>query len=944
MAQHATTGSIAGSVADSTGAAVPGAIVTVTAQQGAKVVVTDQEGRFRAPYLTPGRYDVQVSLDGFQTVVRHNVDVRLAQRVNLHFTLSAGTFTGSLEVTGTSPVIDLSSAAVGLGLDSEFLSQVPVGRRLSETLYLTPGVTSSGGAGPENPSISGASGLENQYVVDGVNITDPRYGALGVFSSAYGSLGNGVTYDFVEEVQVRTAGAEAEFEQSTGGVVNVITKSGSNEHHGSVFAYASPESLEGNREFITLENGAVNTTGEQRSELGFTLGGPLLQDRIFYFIAANYQRLETSFIAPEGFPLYELGSVERRRETLSYAAKATFSLSNSHRIEASLFGDPSDSDDGPQGEDPMRSDDTGAFSALEYGGHNQMVGYQGILSTSWLIEASAARAESYFTERPVVDEWTVQDRTTIPTTTTGGKGRFERDNEGETLQFRAKSTHLLGNHEIRYGASIEDMDYTSFRDYTGPPITLSNGERTVSGVQVTVLSDPVYDRIYRVTRGNMYRDRTSSNEHLGLFAQDRIDIGGRLTISAGLRYEQQRIEGNSGGFTFDDNWAPRVAVIYDPKGRGNMKLFGSYGTFFARIPNNIALALFRGGGRLLRADYFDAGLTDPVPEGVEALGTTQHLVLAGENAAGVDPGAGVTYIHEAAVGFEFEALSDLSLGIRYTYRDMPRVLEDISNAAMVLYFSGDVEGLEYYVTNPERGYPATIDDVGAFEDPVHRYDSVELTANKRFADRWTMLASYRWSQLDGTYEGFYRNDTGRSSPAMTGLFDFPTNDPSYTAIGVPVYGFSGDIRHLGDPGPLPNDRTHQLKVHGAYTFDIGVNLGAGLFVSSGRPLTPMAANPVYDRPGDIPEAPRGSGIETEDGFKDRTPTVYSLDLHADYALPVGPGRLAFIVDVFNVFDENRVTDYDQNTEIGYLRSNPYFGRRTAYQNPREVRLAVRYEF
>ena len=113
-------------------------------------------------------------------------------------------------------------------------------RRLSDTLYLAPGVSSGGGTGRANPSVSGASGLDNQYLVDGVNITNPGYGALGSYSIVLGSLGNGVTFDFIQEVQVKTAGYEAQYGQATGGVVSVVTKSGSNSLRGTLFGYTQP--------------------------------------------------------------------------------------------------------------------------------------------------------------------------------------------------------------------------------------------------------------------------------------------------------------------------------------------------------------------------------------------------------------------------------------------------------------------------------------------------------------------------------------------------------------------------------------------------------------------------------------------------------------------------------------------------------------------------------
>jgi outer membrane receptor protein involved in Fe transport len=160
----------------------------------------------------------------------------------------------------------------------------------------------------------------------------------------------------------------------------------------------------------------------------------------------------------------------------------------------------------------------------------------------------------------------------------------------------------------------------------------------------------------------------------------------------------------------------------------------------------------------------------------------------------------------------------------------------------------------------------------------------------------------------------------------------------------PSYGFRGDIRHLAEGGLLPNDRPHQLRIYGSYLFDAGLGLGGAVRVSSGRPLTPMAANPVYSRAGEIPEAPRAGGLVTEDGFAERTPVSWSVDLHAEYSVALARNRLLLLVDVFNLFDHQGVVTYDQNTEVAFGVPNPDFGRRTSYQPPRRIRLGVRFEF
>ena len=163
MAQE-TTGAVTGRITDPQGLAVPGATVTLTGPQGAKTVVTDAEGRFSAPLLVPGTYIVKAELVGFKTVQQSNVLVRLGQSIEVNLKMDVGGVAETIEVNATSPIIDTRSTTVGAVLDSETLANIPIGRRFSDTLYIAPGVTSSGSAGRSNPSMAGGSGLDNAYV------------------------------------------------------------------------------------------------------------------------------------------------------------------------------------------------------------------------------------------------------------------------------------------------------------------------------------------------------------------------------------------------------------------------------------------------------------------------------------------------------------------------------------------------------------------------------------------------------------------------------------------------------------------------------------------------------------------------------------------------------------------------------------------------------------
>src|SRR5580765_1206192 len=252
-----TTGAVSGRVTDAQGLAVPGVTVTLTGPQGSKSAVTDADGRYSVPLLVPGTYTAKAELQGFKSVQQQNVIVRLGQSIEVQLKMEVGGIAETIEVTASSPTVDTRSTTVGAVLDSEMLKNVPVGRRFSDALYLAPGVTSSGSAGRSNPSMGGGSGLDNQYVVDGVNITNAGYGALGSYSIVFGSLGNGTPFDFVQQVQVKTGGYEAEFGQAIGGVVNVVTKSGTNNVRGSVFGYSRPSGAESDWKQYQSTNGTV---------------------------------------------------------------------------------------------------------------------------------------------------------------------------------------------------------------------------------------------------------------------------------------------------------------------------------------------------------------------------------------------------------------------------------------------------------------------------------------------------------------------------------------------------------------------------------------------------------------------------------------------------------------------------------------------------------------
>ena len=954
-----TTGAINGRVTDAQGLAVPGVGVTVTGAQGAKQATTDSEGRFSVPFLTPGRYDVRAELSGFKVVEQKGVTVALGQALDLPLKLEVGGVSETVQVVGTTDVVNVNTTTTGATITSDLLQRVPVGRDIGSTLYLAPGVSSSSTAGHANPSIAGGSGLDNQYVIDGVNVTNQGYGALGSYSIIFGSLGNATPFDFMQEIQVKTGGYEAEYGQATGGVVNVITKSGSNNVRGSGFGYWRPDQLESPWPQFQSTNGSVQTVASRQYDAGLEAGLPIVRDRLFFFGAIDPGQEVRTLHAPAGFPLESLGDVDRVRNTLTYSTKATWQPGGRHRIDVSLFGDPSKGDNGPQRTSSLLNEDTSSFSGIEYGGHNQTVRYNGVLGNAWLLEATFARALSRLSETPSVNNWRVIDTTVTPSAVTGGIGLYE-DNRSLNYQYALKSTNVFGGHQLRYGVEYDNVDYSQFNNRTGPTFVAPDGRTTATGAEVRVIADPTFGRIFRVSRANFNLGRATTQKYTSLFVQDSWHATDRLTVNPGLRYEQETLAGTLvDNFTLKNNWAPRIGVTYDVTGDARTKLFASYGRYYARIPNDLAARSLSADDGTSRADYFDANLTQPIPNGVLAGNVTQHFQTQGISADTIDPNAKLSYTNEYIVGVERELFPSTTFGVRYTYKNIGRVLEDVANAPMVAYDLGvpGLSSVEYILTNPSSStaiLPSAAFLGASFDDPVHKYQALELTLNRRFTTNWTMLSSYRWSRLRGNFEGFYRDDNGQSDPGITSLYDFPTNDPSYTAIGVPEFGYRGDIRFLGQTGILPLDRAHQVKLFGNYLFPVGLSFGAGLDLSSGAPLTPLAANPNYTNGGEIPEGPRGSGIQTIDGFRTRTPFQSLVSLQASYQFKLrGTRNFTVLADLFNLFNAQTVLMYDQWTQLTGPANNPDFGKPVTqvlggappqFQTPRQVRFGVRFFF
>src|SRR5438270_8022362 len=301
-AESSVRGNLSGVVVDNTGAVVPGAKITMNGPLGTRTVTSNPAGQFQFPLLTPGFYGLKVEKQGFKSADIKSVEVVTNKTSNVRIGMVPGEASTVVEVSANAITVDTTSTAVSSNLTDTFYSQVPVPRGVTGLFYAAPGVTGGGGTGAANPSISGGTGLENNYIADGVSITDGGFGGIGVYSRVYGSLSTGINLSFVKEVQVKTGGFEAQYGKSTGGIVQIVTKSGSNQYHGSLGAYIAPDSLEATRKEAD-DFGRFNLQGknfhEGNMDLDAELGGyvPHFKDHLFFFGSFNpqFNRTDTQF-------------------------------------------------------------------------------------------------------------------------------------------------------------------------------------------------------------------------------------------------------------------------------------------------------------------------------------------------------------------------------------------------------------------------------------------------------------------------------------------------------------------------------------------------------------------------------------------------------------------------------------------------------------------------
>lgn len=985
-----TTGGIQGQVTDPSGAAVVGAKVEISggALPRAIELTTDSTGSFQLPQVPVGSYVVTVSMAGFSTVKKTDTPVVIGKSTRIDFKLEVGKVTESVVVAADAVMVDTTSSASAVNVDKSFFDLIPKGRSFYDLINIAPGARNEGKSG--GYQVDGASGSENTYYLDGMEVTNVQTGVL--------SNQNKVPVEMVQQVQIKNGVMEAQYGGAMGGVINAVVRSGSNEWHGQGGFYFNNDSMAA-RPRPTLQINPEDQS-EPRTQVRyfqnkmddystwnpvFNIGGPILKNKLFYFGGFAPTRTITNrtvtFLSNK-----QTGNFSRKDMQHYVTNKVDFAPFSKLRMNVGWIWNPTyvkgllparDGTDSP----------TNPFKDLgEYSAGNILNGQVDYLATSKLI-LSFRGGYNYYNN---TNAYAIPNATAI---------YYSNDNRGSALNIptdlrapagwvvqavakndyniykrvnlNADASYLanwFGQHNIKAGwqtnrlsNSVRQLTYPNgyYRYYWGQTYACVTSQ--CSGRQ----SGPFGYYRYRVY--GTFGDASSDNQ--GIFFQDNWRVNKHLTLNLGLRTEREflpsfSIAGQTTAappieFGWSKKISPRIGGAFDPKGDGKMRIYASWGQFYDVMKYEMPRGSFGGD---IWWDYFYS-LDDPswvrtnqgVPSDPRKLqGKFFEAInwrIPSNDPANptVDKNLEPMKQRMLDIGYDYSISPTLVASVRYTNRRLVRTIEDVGTLGP--------DGEIYYIANPGQGIVANPKtwEAGIPTTPKAKrnYDAVEFRLDKRFAKNYQYAVSYTWSRSFGNYSGLASSDEdGRTSPNVNRYFDLPWL--GYTEKGVMA------------EGRLATDRPHTLKFFGGYTQKSllgNTTISPNIQLYSGTPLT-TEANVISTTPAYVYGR----------GDMGRTPVFYNFDMNLMHDFMPFKSResmkLRFEFTVFNLLNSSIVTNKSQallHPDYGQIQfahdadffkgfsttalmkaqgipTSPLYGLASGFQGPRSTRLQLTFFF
>ena len=905
--QNVTSASLTGSIQDAQGAVVNGAHVTAKNLDTNQQINTtsDHEGRYRFPYLRTGVYDLTIQAPGFATMTRE-LTLSVGQSIDLPVKLEVAGVAALVNIDSSVPMVGTVRTQITETIRPREINELPLnGRNYLDLALLIPGVspTNTGSnqrfaetsAVPgQGISIAGQRNLYNSFILDGVSANDDAADLTGSYYSE----------EVIDQFQVVTSGGIAEFGRASGGVVNILTRSGTNDFRGSVYGFFR------NQRFDARNPVAPTKDLLTQGQYGGTFSGPLRSDRTFFF--TNFEQTRRNYSAVITIGPNAVSTINNRLSAVNYPGSligtgvvpASFDTTNFFaRLDHKING---------------RNDLSGRYSLYHIGavnsrtsgGLNAVSRGSGIKNTDQTIQLSNVTTLSSRTLNEARFQYTnnrlyqpVND-TVGPAVNIGGVANFGT----ATFSPLGRAINLVeivdnistqrGNHSLKAGGGFlyNKVDIL-FPGAVQGVYNFNSLNNFLTGHYAT------FQQAFGVP------EQAQSNPNLGLFVQDEWRVRPNITINAGLRYDAQFLPDPIE--TDADNFSPRVGIVYAPGDRKTV-IRASYGLYYDRIPlRATSNALQRDGSKYIVAQLLPTQPDAPVFPNV--LTVQPSTLITKPNITRVDPHIESSYSQQANLQVERELPGNTVVSVGYLH---------LRARHLIVSRNVNVPTLPASAGDPNLGRPdPNWGNISRFESSgTSAYDGMVVSLNQR---------ATRWSSLRVSY-------TLSKTIDDSGNFFFSTPQDNFNLR---------DERGLSD-----NDQRHRLVISGSLEVPhhkkpsglqrilCGFQFGYIFTYASRLPFNVLLGN---DRNLDTNnnDRPIGVGRNTGRGFD-----FASLDLRLIRRFKLTErGDIQLLAEVFNVLNRSNL-GVPINTFGSGVTPRPNFGQPTQAFDPRQFQFGVRVSF
>lgn len=980
---QSSTGSIFG-----TAPVAAGETVLIQSDGGLnREVPVDANGRYSATSLPLGTYKVSLKKDG--AIVDSRSGVALVVGAGTQVTFAASTADSAKSLTAITvmanalPAIDVSQVDSRTVITADQLAKLPLQRSAEAIATLAPGVNQGSGyftstTGQTLNSFNGSSVAENAYYINGFNTSDPLHN-FGGLTLPYGA---------VDQEQVLTGGYGAAYGRSDGGVINQVGKRGTNEWQFGGQVLYQPSWAQSNPDNYYLTNGQLyRYRQDNNSQSTYTydayFGGPLIKDKLYIFGAVEGVQQQNGV---------NVGSTSNGTvKTYSYSdpkwyGKIDWNITDNNIIELTGASNKTEYNGNVYaynyGAGPSKGsygDYLGPDVATKNGADLWIAKYTGYITDSLTVDALYGKMTqtNYSNAGGGPDSRILSSEYQNPAYNGGipivgpqTSGSVSNpDAHDKSTNYRLDINYKIGSHSITAG--IDNLNVASYdigNIEPGPGYSWEYGQSdpnlpisTLPGAGVGAPGGNGYyvDKYIYTTGAAVVHVKQRAQ-----FIEDQWQVTDRLLLNLGLRNDQFT-NYNPDSVPYirlgRPNWAPRLGASWDVYGDSSLKVYGNAGRYYLDEPTNVAI---RGAaGSTYTRQYFTYTGIDPatgVPTGLTQIPQDVYPGVSANNEYGTPPdpktvtssNVKAEYQDEYIAGVDkaFELFGEKwTAGAKGTYRVLRNDLDDVCDyptfgavGASQGFDPVAAEGSGCYIMNPGRtadinvplatgGYGTMVVPWSALGMPslLRKYVALDTYLEHPFDGKWYGKLMYTWSHSYGNTEGSVRSDIGQEDVSQTEDWDNK---------GVMAYA----------NGDQANDRRHQIKAYGYYQITPEWLVGGNLQVLSGTPVVclgyfgPQQDDPYgygssyhFCGPNGTPAAPGSSG---------RTPWTEILSLNAEYRPDWAQHKLAFSVQVYNLFDQQRATELYGTSESGPGQASALYKVPLFYTTPRYVQFGVSYDF